>query len=189
MIKLAVKRPETIFLFSGTPGSGKTSVSQALLKHFSLGLHLPLDDFREFVGAGRASIFDWSEETTQQFALAREATVEITVRYLNAGFVVTLDDVVFPAETETIYTEPLRTFEIYKVLLLPKLDTVLKRNAERTNKRFETAALVETIKNLHQTFTGQEHEFRETGWLVVDSSKLTLEQTVAYILNSTVNKV
>lgn len=173
-----------VFLLSGTPGSGKTSVAQALLQHFPLGLHLPLDDFREFVVSGRASIYNWSDETTRQFGLARAAAVATAVRYAEAGFAVTFDDVVFPAETETLFVEPLHPFAVYKVLLIPRLDVVLRRNAERTNKRFETAALVNIIEDLHKTFSEQEHDFKAAGWLVIDSSELTLEQTVAHILNS-----
>lgn len=176
--------PKPVFLLSGTPGSGKTSVAQALLRHFPLGLHLPLDDFREFVVSGQASVFVWSDETTRQFALARTAAVATAVCYAEAGFAVALDDVVFPAEAQSFFVEPLSAFAVYKVLLIPRLDIALSRNAERTTKRFETAALVETIRDLHKTFTEQEHDFREAGWLVVDSSELSLEKTVAHILNS-----
>ena len=171
-----------MFLISGTPGSGKTSVAGALLRHFPLGLHLPLDDFREFVVSGRASVFNWSEETDRQFALARTAAVGTATRYLEAGFAVAFDDVVFPAETERIYVEPLP--EIHKVLLLPRLEVVLKRNAERTHKPFDTATLVEIIKTLHGKFTEREQDFRAAGWLVVDSSELSLAETVARIMGS-----
>ncbi len=173
---------EPVFLISGTPGSGKTSVAGALLQHFPLGLHLPLDDFREFVVSGRASVFNWSEETTRQFALARTTAVAVATRYAETGVAVALDDVVFPAEAEALFVKPLFAFEIHKVLLLPKLEVVLKRNAERTTKRFETAALIETIKTLHKTFTEREPDFRAAGWLVIDSSGLTLTETVAHIL-------
>lgn len=111
------------------------------------------------------------------------------MHYAEAGFAVALDDVVFPAEAQSLFVEPLSAFAVYKVLLLPKLDTVLSRNAERTNKRFETAALVETIRDLHKTFTKQARDFKEAGWLVVDSSELSLEETVAHILNSAGYKV
>ncbi len=129
-------------------------------------------------------MFDWSDETTRQFALARAAAVATAVGYAEAGFAVALDDVGFPAEAQSLFVEPLSAFPVYKVLLLPKLDTALNRNAERTNKRFETAALVETIRGLHKTFTQQARDFRAAGWLVIDSSELSLEETVAHILNS-----
>lgn len=178
-------KPNPIFLFSGTPGSGKSSVARALLQSFPLGLHLPVDDFREFVVAGRASVFDWTEETARQFALARGAAAGVAGTYAEAGFAVALDDVVFPAETEALFVRPLRAYEIHKVLLLPRLDAVVRRNAERTNKHFDTVVLAETIGKLHRMFAEQEQDFRAAGWLVLDSSEETLEETVAYILNHT----
>ncbi len=174
-----------IFLLSGTPGSGKTSAARALLQHFPLGLHLPLDDFREFVVSGQASVHNWSDETTRQFGLARAAAAAMAVRYAEAGFAIAFDDVVFPAETEALFIKPLRPFAVYKVLLIPRLSVVLKRNAERTNKHFKTAALVEIIKDLHKTFSEQARDFKAAGWLVIDSSEETLEDTAAHILRST----
>ena len=88
---------------------------------------------------------------------------------------------VFPAETE-VYVEPLPT--IQKVLFLPRLEVSLARNTERTDKYFDTAALVETIETLHETFTEHEPDFRAAGWLVIDSSELTLSETVSRILGS-----
>ena len=94
-----------------------------------------------------------------------------------------LDDVVFPAETELVYAKPLP--DIQKVLLLPGLEITLKRNAERTNKHFETVALIEIIKTLRERFTEHKPDFRAAGWLVIDSSELTLAETVSRILDST----
>lgn len=173
------------FLHSGTPGSGKSSVARALLQRFPLGLHLPVDDFWEFVVSGRASVFEWTEETTQQFALARGAAVGMARSHAEAGFAVALDDVVFPAEAEQLFAGPLQAFEVHKVLFLPRLDIALTRNAERTYKPFDTAVLVETIKNLHKMFAEQEQDFRAAGWRVLHSSEETLEETIARILNRT----
>lgn len=170
-----------VFLISGTPGSGKTSVAATLMQHFPLGLHLPVDDFREFVVSGQASVFDWSEETDRQFALARTAAVGMATSYLEADFAVALDDVVFPAEAERVYAKPLP--EICKVLLLPSLEAALQRNAERIHKSFDTAVLTGVIKTLHGKFTEQEQDFRAAGWRVIDSSKLTLAETVARIVD------
>ena len=45
-----------IFIISGTLGSGKSTVSAALMKRYEFGLHMPVDDLRDTVGdiiAGR----------------------------------------------------------------------------------------------------------------------------------------
>lgn len=185
----AVTKLNPVFLISGTPGSGKTSIAQALLHHFPLGLHLPVDDFRELVVSGRASVFDWTEETTRQFELARTSAAATAARYAKAGFAVALDDVVFPAEAESLFVKPLQPFVVHKVLLTPRLEIALGRNAARTTKRFDTGALAETIAHLHAVFAEQEQDFKTAGWLLLDSSELTLEETVTRILSSTGYKV
>ena len=43
-----------IFLISGTPASGKSSVSLALMRRFARGVHLAVDDLREMVISGIA---------------------------------------------------------------------------------------------------------------------------------------
>ena len=45
---------QPIFLLSGTPGAGKSSVATALMQHFEFGLHIPVDDLREWVVSGLA---------------------------------------------------------------------------------------------------------------------------------------
>lgn len=139
-----------------------------------------MDDVREWVVSGRASIFHWNDETTRQFELSRKSATDAAKRYTEAGFAVAIDDVLFPQDAEKFFLEPLAVFTVHKVLLKPTLETVLARNASRTNKAFDTAILIDTIRELHEQMDVQ--SFKERGWLVLDSSELTLEQTVAVIL-------
>src|SRR5947209_12215791 len=111
-----------IFLITGTPGAGKTSVATALVKRFALGLHIPVDDLREWVVAGRANpIPTWTAETTRQFRLARQAAAQVAHIYAGAGFAVAIDDVILPAEAEALLATPLASHNVYKVLLRPDL--------------------------------------------------------------------
>lgn len=169
-----------IFYITGVPGSGKSSVATALMQRFPFGMHLPVDDMREFVVSGIVPPFPWTEETARQFALARKASAQAARLYADAGFAVALDDVIFPQEVHELCTYLLAGYTVYRVFLRPMLDTVLARNASRTNKDFDTSVLIEVIRSLHPSIVAQ--PFAEAGWIIIDSTELSLEQTVDTIL-------
>ena len=41
-----------IVLITGTPGAGKSVTAAALMRRFPFGLHIPVDDLREWVVSG-----------------------------------------------------------------------------------------------------------------------------------------
>ncbi len=172
--------PAPIFFVSGTPGSGKSSLSRALLAHFEFGLHLPIDDLRGMVVSGIAHPVNPTSETTRQFRLARVAAIQIAQMYAAEGFAVVIDDVIFPIDVAQLEQEFLSGFKIHKILLRPSLEVALKRNASRTNKDFDTTILEPVIRDL---FAGMKpEEFEGAGWIVFDSSELSLETTTHLIL-------
>ncbi len=176
---------QPIFLITGSPGAGKSTVATALMQRFAFGLHLPVDDLREWVVSGIAHpVPVWTDETTRQFGLARKATVQIARLYNDNGFAVVIDDVLFEGNVRPELEEPLQGYPLYKILLIPNTETALQRNANRTNKAFDTAVLVETIVNLSGAML--EQNTPASGWIQMDTSNLTVEQTVDEILNRTI---
>jgi chloramphenicol 3-O-phosphotransferase len=170
-----------IFLITGTPGAGKTSAATMLMRRFPFGLHIPVDDLREWVVSGLADpVPTWTDETTRQFHLARQAASYTARLYADAGFAVAIDDVVFPDEAEALFVAPLSGYTLRKVLLRPGVEMALSRNAQRTNKSYNTAGLVETIRNVHEMMPPE--TFARMGWIVIDSTYLSLEETVDEIL-------
>jgi chloramphenicol 3-O-phosphotransferase len=169
-----------IFLITGTPGSGKSSVARALLQRFEFGLHLPVDDLREFVISGIAHpVPTWTEETGRQFRLARESTAITAKLYATNGFAVVIDDVISSEDVSSLFAPAFGEFDFHKILLQPRLGVALERSRTRTNKNFDPRFLEEPIRQIHAWISKQElpHD-----WLKLDSSDLSLEQTVDAIL-------
>jgi chloramphenicol 3-O-phosphotransferase len=127
-----------IFILSGAPGSGKSTVSQALLRRFDFGLHVPVDALREWVVSGLSNpVPGWSNETDRQFRLARRTAAAAARIYAEDGFAVAIDDVIFPSQVKSHYRESLVEFRLHKVMLRPDVETTRRRNNARL-KEFDT---------------------------------------------------
>lgn len=165
-----------IFILAGTPGAGKSSVAVALLRRSAHGLHIPVDDLREMVVAGIAHpVPEWTDETGRQFGLARRSAAAMARVYAAAGFAVVIDDVLGPADAEAFPLEAAE-FSVRKVLLRPSLDVALQRSAARTVKSFDAELLVDVIRRLYET--ADPAAYAAHGWQIIDSSELSVEETV-----------
>ncbi|MFZ1755547.1 MAG: AAA family ATPase [Caldilineaceae bacterium] len=169
-----------IFIITGTPGAGKTTISTALMQRFAFGLHIPCDDLREWVVAGNAPpVPIWTDETERQFHLSRRVSVDMATRYASAGFAVAIDDVIFEAAYAEQFAPHLVGFAVVKVLLAPSREVALSRNLTRTNKDFDTALLNDTTRQLHGELLAANRP--EEGWQVIDSSGQNVAETVEVI--------
>lgn len=171
----------SIFVFSGLPAAGKSTVAAALLSHFPLGLHIPVDTIRNWVISGLSDpIGDWDPKTEQQFRLARQAAVQISLTYAAAGFVVVIDDVIMPEHFEAHYLPPFGEFTPYQIMLRPMAETALARNAQRMQE-LDTARLDKLIPRIDDYLN--QYDLPALGWHVVDNSNLSVEDTAREILS------
>jgi gluconate kinase len=171
----------TIWIVTGTAGAGKTTVSHALCRRYERAIHIPVDDLRDWVVSGRASPIDPArdrQELERQFELARAAAAQIARDYGAAGFSVVVDDALgglAPHAYDGLVRSGAR-----RVLLRPSLDVALERNRTRTNKSFDTSVLDPVTRDLHG-WMGREHT-PASGWTVIDSSDLSVDETVEEIV-------
>ena len=176
-----------IFLITGTPGVGKSATADTLMRRFPFGLHIPVDDLREWVVSGIAQpVPEFTAETGRQFRLARTAAAQTAALYADAGFAVALDDVIHEPDVEAMIAA-LAPRTVHKILLQPSLEAALARNASRTNKNFDTALLDEAVRGNHRSLAEQNRT--DLGWTIIDNGALDVEQTVDAILESTLQAI
>jgi len=173
-----------VFLVTGVPGSGKSSVARALVARFRFGFHVPVDDLREWVVAGIAHpVPIWTGETGRQFGLARRAAAGVARLYAESGFAVAVDDVLSPEDAAAAFDAPLAGLAVHRVALIPPVAVALARNAARTFKDFDPSLLEETIRRLHRSTDPA--AYRAAGWVVLDSGGQSVEETVDAVLART----
>ena len=177
-----------LFLITGTPGVGKSVTAAALMRRFPFGLHIPVDDLREWVVSGISQpVPEFTEETGRQFRLARGAAAQVAALYTDAGFAVAIDDVIHEPDVQACLTDALAPREVHKILLQPSLEVALARNADRTNKGFDTAVLADAIRGNHRSLGEQNRA--DLGWTLIDNGALDVEQTVDAILESALHDI
>jgi hypothetical protein len=154
------------------------------MQRFQFGLHIPVDDLREWVVSGIAHPRPtWTDETARQYTLARKGAADLASRYIDAGFAVAVDDIIGFEDVQRIFIDALRPRDVHPVLLFPSLERAQARNALRTTKSFDTSVLVSAVNMLHGQFEEQVREY--SGWIVLNTDDLSVEATVDQILERT----
>lgn len=160
-----------IIFITGMAGAGKSSVARLVARHFQKSLYIQVDELREKVVKGYAipenGVF--AVEVIQQFQMARSTATYMARLYASQGVDVVIDDVCVPSNFIEHYAELFELPEVRRVLLYPKASVVIERITQRGGP-MEHIQYVPAIYDFLVTMP-------KGGWIVLDSSKWTVEQT------------
>ena len=146
------------------------------MKRYEFGLHVPVDDLREWVVSGIAHPIGWSDETSRQFSLAEDAACDLAIRYQDAGFAVAIDHCQGPPTLDQLIQNRLSGRQVIKMAVTSTLEKNHCRNRERTNKTFNHEILTPTIDTLNPLYRSE--PLHEQGWIVFDNTDDGVETAV-----------
>jgi deoxyadenosine/deoxycytidine kinase len=166
-----------IIFITGMAGAGKSTVGRQVARHFPKCLFIQVDELREKMVKGYAIPQDgvFTEEVIQQFQMARSTAIYMTRLYAAQGVDVVIDDVCVPPNFVEHYAALFEIPEARRVLLYPRATIVIERIKQRGGP-MEHIKYVPVIYNQLDTMS-------KAGWIVLDSSEWTVEQTVKELLS------
>ena len=171
-----------IFIIAGAPAVGKSTTAGALAAHFEKSIHISVDTLRDMVVSGLAlPDNDWGPGLVEQLSLARACTVQMAIMYRQAGFAVVIDDFWDPNSQLREYSQLFYEASVYKVLLLPSQEAAEARNRKRSGG--EDVYIAGGIRMVYDSLKTQLSQVKQGGWIIADTTGLTIDASVAYILS------
>ncbi|MBL8130435.1 MAG: AAA family ATPase [Anaerolineae bacterium] len=176
-----------IYMVVGPPAVGKSTTSRALAAQFPRSIHIPVDDLRNMVVSGlMLPSAVWSQELAQQITLARSTVSLMALAYQNAGFAVVIDDFWDANHTSDYQTLLDQTQAmINRIVLCPTEEEAHQRNLKRSGDSPARSYIDEGIRIVYQQLTPALPQLGQEGWLVVDTTALSVDEVVKTILSRT----
>ncbi|MFJ2669368.1 AAA family ATPase [Streptomyces sp. NPDC087525] len=166
-----------VFVLTGIPGSGKSTVSALLARRFDPAVLIEGDTLRRLVVTGRAEMTpDPSPAALRQYGLRLRHLAHLTRSYAAEGFTVVAEDNLLGRYLEEFVGLLGGVHPRHVIVLAPDSDTVLRRDAGRAARAYDKGGW--TAPELDRVFR------RDTAQLGlwIDTSGQRARETVEDIL-------
>lgn len=176
-----------IFLLVGAPAVGKSSTAKSLAARFPKSIHIPVDDLRMMVVSGLVQPGQWETNLIEQLRLARESAIQMALTYNAADFYVVIDDFWDPHSQLNEYDALFKKSNVHKIVLYPSQLSAEERNLKRSASSEISEYLLGGIREVYFYLQTQAVNLERTGWLLLDTTDISIEETVDLILKSAVS--
>jgi cytidylate kinase len=136
-----------LLIVTGPPGAGTSTVAALLVERMDRSALVRGDDF--FAHLRRGAIDPWLPEAGEQNRVVTAAAAAATGRFVDGGLSTVYDGVLGPWHLPT-FLEASGLVTVDYVVLLPRLELVLERVANRTGHGFTDAA---AAAHMHAEFS------------------------------------
>jgi chloramphenicol 3-O-phosphotransferase len=136
-----------------------------------------VDQLREMMVSGIALPPQMTAEAVIQFQLARSTATHMAQLYASEGVDVVIDDVCVPDEMVDQYASLFANSLVHRVLLMPTLEALTERVLARGGP------FAEFFVEYAPTIYGYVERLPLDGWIVLDTSDWSVEQTVQEVMS------
>lgn len=169
----------TVFLITGPPAVGKSTVSRLLAQGRPRCVLIDVDRIRDTMVVTGAVLPspDWPPELVAQLSAARQAAHGIARAYAAIGFDVVIDDFLDTHSLLAEYDE-LADLDPVRIVLLPDTAAARARNRERgVGGSYIDEGIAHVYEHLPTT-----EELQHRGWVVLDTTEESADESRKRIL-------
>jgi chloramphenicol 3-O-phosphotransferase len=164
-----------IIIISGSPGTGKTSISRKLAEKstYACSVHLHTDDFYGYIKKGYTA--PWENGSGDQNEIVMEIIAESAEIFCKNGYDVYVDGVIGPWFIEPWIDISKKDIDVRYIVLLPDKQTTIERAFSRQKISFDLKK--DIVENLWNTFSNI-NDYRNH---IVDTTAQTIDESVIVI--------